>query len=283
MMHRDLHLHVQKQMGEKVRNVTRCGGGDTAVAYAAELDSGQRLFVKTALKGTPFDGEALGLRRLRNAGGLRIPHVLHVDEQCLVLEYVEFGTLGRDFQQRLGAGLAQIHRAEAEAYGFDVDHVIGLSPQRNLPRVPVGEGAWAEFWWTHRLEPVMCRVRDTDLRKRLSRLEARVESILSGTGEAASLLHGDLWSGNVAADETGAPIIFDPAPYYGHREADLAMTRMFGGFTEGFYEAYAEAYPLVDGWRGRLDFYMLYHVLNHLVLFGSAYRAQAERILKVYS
>ena len=270
---------IERALGMNITALRAAGGGDAARSVVLETGSGERLFAKTVSTGAPFPMEALGLERLREAGGVRVPEVRYVEERLLVLECVEFGRPAPDFQERLGRGLAVTHRAGHTAYGFEADHYIGVTPQKNQPWVPDAPGAWAEFWWIHRLEPMLRRLHDDRLRRRVAALEPRVAEIIGGSAETPRLLHGDLWSGNVAADASGSPVIYDPAPYYGHREADLAMTRMFGGFTADFYHAYHETSPLPEGWRDRLDFYMLYHVLNHQVIFGSGYAGQAERIL----
>jgi len=277
-----LRLRVEQALGVAVSDSRPLGGGDAADARRMTTADGRDLFVKTVRDGDPFAAEALGLQRMNLPDGVRVPGVLHVEPRLLVLEYIDFGRPGPDHQRLLGEQLAVTHGVAHTAYGFDVDHYIGLTPQKNLPWIENGPGAWAEFWWTHRLEPMLHRLRDPGLRDRAARLETRVPDVIGDSAETPRLLHGDLWAGNVAADEHGAPVIFDPAPYYGHREADLAMTRMFGGFTPEFYDAYTATAPLPDGWRERLDFYMLYHVLNHVVIFGSGYAGQAERILQAY-
>lgn len=280
-MTQSLRHRLENQLDQALTRWTPTGGGDAAQTYRAELRDGTRLFVKVAKTGAPFTMEALGLRRMRETGTVRVPDVLHVDDDCLVLEWIDFGHPSPDFQTQLGHGLARMHHTVDDAYGFEGDHAIGLSPQKNLPRVPAGPGTWAEFWWTHRLEPMLRRLPSKEAKPFLP-LENKVLPLLSDTGETPSLLHGDLWSGNAAPDAHGAPVLFDPAPYYGHPEADLGMTRMFGGFTADFYRAYQEIRPLVEGWQERLDLYKLYHVLNHWILFGSGYRSQALDILHAH-
>lgn len=278
----ELKSRVESELGVAVEKTRTAGGGDAARAMVLVTADGERLFAKTVSSGAPFPMEALGLRRMRVDGGVRVPEVRHVEDQLLVLECVEFGPPGPDFQETLGRKLARTHRESHSAYGFDADHFIGVTPQKNRPWVADAAGAWAEFWWTHRLQPMLRRLTDDRLRRRVAALEPRIPGMIGSSAETPRLLHGDLWSGNVAADAAGQPVMYDPAPYYGHREADLAMTRMFGGFTPGFYQAYHEAAPLPEGWRERLDFYMLYHVLNHQAIFGSGYAGQAERILDTF-
>ncbi|MCC5843873.1 MAG: fructosamine kinase family protein [Verrucomicrobia bacterium] len=271
------------RLGAAPDRITPAGGGCIATASRIDLTDGRRVFVKQMSGPDPFAAEALGLKHLKVPGGVRVPEVLHVEPGVLFLEWIDLSSAPRhaqkESQRRLGEQLAQTHRKEDSAYGFPLDHVIGSTPQANLPRVPARPGAWPDFWWTHRLEPMIRRL-PSNLRTGFMPLESRVHPLLDGTEESPRILHGDLWSGNAAFDPDGCPVIFDPAPYYGHREADLAMTRMFGGFTRDFYDAYTAAAPLPDGWDVRLDFYMLYHVLNHLILFGNAYLAQARSLLR---
>lgn len=275
----NLDLLCEQAFGQRPRQVFPAGGGCIARAFRLELPDGRRVFAKTLAGADPFPAEAMGLRALQVPGGVRVPEVLHLAPGALFLEWITFRTPPPGFQRELGRRLATTHRKTADSFGFDLDHVIGSTPQKNTPQVPFHPGAWAAFWWEYRLEPMIRRL-PGPLASRFAALESRITALLDGTDEPPSILHGDLWSGNAACDESGAPVFFDPAAYYGRREADLSMTRMFGGFHADFYAAYHEAHPLQDGWSDRLDFYMLYHVLNHVVLFGNSYLAQAEQILK---
>jgi fructosamine-3-kinase len=276
-----LRERLSAALGQPVINFRSARRGDAAHTFTGSLQDGRRFFAKTARIGAPFEIEALGLQRLKMTGSIQVPDVWHVEPGLLVLEQIDFGSPAPDHAQALGRGLAQMHLCLHDAYGFDADHAIGLTPQKNQPWVPQEPGAWAAFWWTHRLEPMIRRLPPEAI-PAFAALETRIAGVVEDTDAAPSLLHGDLWAGNVAADSRGTPVIFDPAPYYGHREADLAMTRMFGGFGEDFYQAYHEANPLATGWQDRLGFYMLYHVLNHWILFGSSYSAQAYSLLHAY-
>jgi protein-ribulosamine 3-kinase len=263
--------------GSRPRRITPVSGGCIAGAGRIDLADGTRLFAKQTDGPDPFEAEALCLRHLKVPGGVRVPDVLHVQPNLLILEWIDFAPPRADSQARLGEQLAVTHRKTDSAFGFPLDHVIGATPQKNLPRIPDGPGAWAEFWWTHRLEPMIRRLPES-LHSGFLPLENRIAPLLTGTDEPPAILHGDLWSGNAVFDTQGQPVMFDPAAYYGHREADLSMTRMFGGFTQDFYNTYNETYPLPEGWQDRLDFYMLYHVLNHVILFGNSYLPQAQRL-----
>jgi fructosamine-3-kinase len=240
-------------------------------------------FAKSVPGPSPFEMEALGLQRLRCPGGVRVPDVIAVRPNLLLLEWIEAGTPASDFQIRLGEQLATTHRIRTHThYGFDQNHFIGATPQTNLPWVPAESGAWADFWWTHRLQPMFQRLKSPDLIRKGLTLSDKLPDLLGDPEETPSLLHGDLWSGNIVADSLGRPVMYDPAPYYGYREAELGMTKLFGGFTRDFFQAYTRTAPLPDGWQDRLDLYKLYHVLNHAVLFGSSYLRQTEALLNRY-
>ena len=264
------------------------GGG--CVNQAARLDLAHgSMFLKynTAAPPSMFSAEASGLERLRAVGaGLRIPEVIGFRDSdeggmaWLALEWLEAVRRPADFGERLGRGLAAIHQAPQEHWGLDEDGFIGPLPQSNRPLT-----SWAEFWWSQRLEPQLAASRsgggigapgDWD------RLAASLPTLLA-TGEAdgPSLLHGDLWGGNVLSAAPGDPALIDPAVYRGHREVDLSMTELFGGFDPGFHAAYREVWPLGAGYEEvRRDVYQLYFLLVHVNLFGGGYIAQTAATLR---
>jgi protein-ribulosamine 3-kinase len=178
----------------------------------------------------------------------------------------------------LGEQLAAMHRATRDRFGWRRDNTIGSTPQVNMQL-----SDWVEFWRRHRLGYQLDLAARNGYRGALqdkgAQLLERLPQFFKGYRPAASLLHGDLWGGNAAVTAGGEPVIFDPAVYYGDREADLAMTTLFGGFTPAFYRAYETQWPLDPGHRERHELYNLYHVLNHLNLFGGGYRAQAEGMI----
>jgi protein-ribulosamine 3-kinase len=258
-----------------VRDTVPVGGGCINASYCVRGHD-TRFFVKTntAARLPAFVNEAAGLRALAATGTLRVPAPLcwgatH-DAAYLVLEHLEFGT--RNSDAALGRGLAALHRVHGTRYGWEHDRRGGTP----------GDD-WVEFWRTQRLGPQLERARDNGYAGRLQDQGARVleglAKLLAGHRPPASLLHGDLWSGNAATLANGEPVVFDPAAYYGDRETDLALTELFGGFGQAFYSAYHAAYPLSPGYTLRKDVYNLYHVLNHLNLFGGGYRAQAEALM----
>ncbi|MDF3128202.1 fructosamine kinase family protein [Kiritimatiellaeota bacterium B1221] len=276
-------IRLEEEGGKKIRRTHKLSGGDAAEAMQVEFEDGTLAFLKTVASGNPFEIEVLGLQRFKCPDGVRVPEVLGGTDAYLLLEWIDFGIPRLEFQNRMGEALALSHlQCRGEAYGFDGDHYIGVTPQQNIPLISVQPGSWAVFWWSHRLEPMFRRLGDQALSRKALRLSDCLADLLPDPEAAPSLLHGDLWSGNVNVDIAGRPVMFDPAPYYGHPEADLGMTRMFGGFDQNFYDAYSQNAFLLTGWEERLELYMLYHVLNHACIFNGGYRVQAERIINKY-
>jgi fructosamine-3-kinase len=276
-------------LGAAIKGTRRLSGGDINDAFELELASGVSVFLKTNAEAPPsmFPAEARGLEWLREAGAVRIPEVLAVSsgyagEPCfLVLELLRPGRQGRDFDERLGHGLAQLHRFGAPRFGFEGDNFIGSLPQRNAAHT-----TWAEFFWCERLEPQLERAvksgrASSRMRDGFERLAARLGRLV-GAEEPPSRLHGDLWGGNLHVDDSGAPCLIDPAVYGGHREVDLAMMRLFGGFGEAVFRAYEEVWPLAPGHAERIALYQLYPLMVHVNLFGGGYGDSVERSLARY-
>jgi fructosamine-3-kinase len=255
------------------------GGGcinDTWVIAGA----GERFFVKLNASDRldMFDAERDALEELAHSDGPRVPRPIacgaDAEHAWLVLEYVELG--GRADWKALGRRLAAQHRCTAPAFGWHRDNTIGSTPQLN-PNTP----NWPDFFRDARLGFQLRLAQANGHRaviERGARLLQSLEVFFAGYRPHPSLLHGDLWSGNAGFCSSGEPVIFDPALYFGDREADLAMTELFGGFGTGFYAAYCEAWPLDPGYPVRKRLYNLYHLLNHLNLFGLGYldRCAAE-------
>ena len=217
--------------------------------------------------------EADGLAALR-AAGMRAPeplsHGVAAGHSYLVLEYLDLG--GRKDFRALGRMLAAAHRKAGPHFGWHRDNYIGATPQQNG-----GCADWSEFWMERRMRPQVELAKRNGFRVAVPSLE-----VLERHKPVASLLHGDLWSGNAGFTAKG-PVVFDPAVYYGDREADLAMTELFGGFPREFYAAYNEVWPVDSGYERRKPLYNLYHLLNHLNLFGGSYLAQVESTLRLLS
>ena len=253
------------------------GGGCINRGFALVGSDGRRYFAKlnAADNLEMFEAEADGLRELEAAAAVRVPRPIASgssgNEAFLVLEWLDLDARGRPAD--LGRQLAQLHRHSQDAFGWWRDNSIGSTPQHNslLPD-------WIAFLRTQRLRPQLDLARRNDAPRALlqqgEHLLERLEVFFPGYRPLPSLLHGDLWGGNHGYAD-GIPVLFDPAVYYGDREADLAMTELFGGYPAEFHAAYREAWPLDPGYRVRKHLYNLYHVLNHFNLFGGGYAAQA--------
>jgi fructosamine-3-kinase len=274
---------VQKQTGvsAEARPLDRVFGGDINQSFRVKHGSAT-LFVKTnkAPRLRMFQAEAAGLQELGRCGGLRTPTAIGSgswrDTAFLVLEH--FDLVGQGDAAALGHGLARTHSCTAKEHGWVRDNTLGSSPQPNL-----WTADWVQFWRDQRLG---FQLRFAGANGYGGRLQRSGERLLDGIGgffegytPQASLLHGDLWGGNYGYLADGQPVVFDPAVYYGDRETDLAMTELFGGFSGEFYAAYRTAWPLDDGYRVRRSLYQLYHILNHLNLFGRAYLSRAQALI----
>ncbi len=256
-------------------------GGDISRAFKLS-DGTHTFFVKLqpAARIAMFEAEEAGLAELAGAHALRVPqvvcHGVAAGEAYLVLEYLPFGPHGDAAQ--LGRLLAQQHRVSARQFGWTQDNWIGATPQPNA-----WHDNWTGFWRNQRLGFQLRLAAENGFTGVLQRdgeaLMSRLDALFDGHIPAPSLLHGDLWGGNHGYLANGAPVIFDPAVYFGDRECDLAMSELFGGFAPDFYAAYREAWPLDAGYAVRKMLYNLYHVLNHANLFGGGYAAQAGRMI----
>jgi fructosamine-3-kinase len=225
--------------------------------------------------------EAEGLAWLRAAGAVRVPEVLGLTDDALVLEWVEPGNRTAVTEEVLGRNLAALHSSGAPAFGWHRDGYIGSLPQRNTPPV---DRDWPSFWMTHRIRPLAHQasqrgVVDGRVPLLVDRLGNRITE-LAGSIETPARVHGDLWWGNVHVDRQGEPWLIDPAAYGGHREVDLAMLHLFGTPSPALIDAYDEAFPLAEGWRDRLALWQLEPLLVHAVLFGGSYGASVRATLE---
>ncbi|WP_445369758.1 fructosamine kinase family protein [Methylomonas sp. BW4-1] len=277
--------HLEAQTGQSLNNhrLSSIGGGDINSAYrlqAANID----WFIKLnrASLAEMFVAEAAGLRELASIGAVRVPKVICFGEcqqhAYLVLEFIELGALHSRSASLFGEQLALLHQRPQAYFGWPIDNTIGSTPQYNARH-----DDWVSFWQQQRLGKQLQFAAANGYRGSLqtqgSKLLENIGVFFSDYRPHPSLLHGDLWGGNAAADNQRQPIIFDPACYYGDREADLAMTELFGGFSRDFYAAYQAEYPLDPGYKTRKTLYNLYHILNHLNLFGSGYLNQANSMI----
>lgn len=256
------------------------GGGSISRSLVIRGVAGEQYFVKLNAPEQVglFVAEQTGLAALRQAGCVRVPQVIGLgvaqDAAWLVLEYLPLQELDRTTAARLGEGLACLHRVTARLYGLADDNVIGATRQPNG-----WYNSWPEFWRTARLGFQLQLARQNGAPARLllqgEKLLAGLDVFFQTYQPVPALLHGDLWAGNAAAC-LGEPVLYDPAVYFGDREADLAMTELFGGFPPAFYSAYQAAWPLDAGYKARRTLYNLYHILNHFNLFGGGYAIQAQ-------
>ncbi|MEM9254079.1 MAG: fructosamine kinase family protein [Pseudomonadota bacterium] len=239
----------------------------------------ERFFVKLndAALLPMFAAEAEGLRAIADSNTVRAPKPITMgarERSWLVLEYIELQPKGECCLQRLGEQLADMHRSTQASFGWHRDNTIGTTPQINHRA-----SDWVTFFSEHRLNVQLKLAVRRGTSPRLldlgRRLQERLPQLFTGYSPRPSLLHGDLWGGNWASDEAGNPVLFDPAVYFGDREADLAMTELFGGFGDRFYQSYVNAWDIDPGYQTRKVLYNLYHILNHFNLFGGGYDRQA--------
>ena len=288
-------------MGEKIRsvfgnevNVCRVRsvpGGDINAAYALELTDGTGLFLKcnSASNAAFFDAEINGLKAIAETKTISVPEPIcsgtYGDRSYLLMSMIESGREIKGYWECFGHDLARMHKADASdfvsggKYGFWRDNFIGAGKQKNTPC-----DTWIEFFREQRLKPqvdLAVRYFDAALIKRIERLYDKLDDLLTEP-EKPALLHGDLWSGNFITGPDGRAWLIDPAVYVGHPEADIAMTQLFGGFARPFYDAYREEGLLGYGYDDRRDIYNLYHMLNHLNLFGSGYLSSVISIIDRY-
>ena len=261
------------------------GGGSINRGGRLTLSDGTIQFLKwNDLKKFPgmFEAEARGLALLAGSKSLIIPGVVIAGDahpyQFLLLEYIDEAPKSKTYWSDLGYGLATLHRGTSEHFGLDHDNYIGSLHQSNSSSL-----SWIDFFIERRLKSQLKlaidgRLIGKEFSKKFDTLFRKLPSLLPE--ERPSLLHGDLWGGNIIVDHNGNPCLIDPAVYYGHREVDLAMTRLFGGFDFTFMDTYTEAYPLLPGYEERFDLYNLYPLLVHVNLFGGGYVAQVASVLK---
>lgn len=258
-------------------------GGSINRSYVMAASDGTKYFLKLNADSAQdmFEAERDGLSELKSAATVRVPEAFDCAEvggvAFLLLEYLDLGAKSSMAGARLGSQLAQLHRTRAPAFGWHRDNTIGSTLQANQ-----WKDDWISFYRDHRLgaqlDLALRNGYGHRLRSRGERLCEQLTDFFDDYEPEPSLLHGDLWGGNWGVLKDGQPVIFDPAVYFGDREADIAMTRLFGGFDPEFYSAYNEAWPLDPGFEYRCDLYNLYHVLNHLNLFGDSYLDQAMTI-----
>jgi fructosamine-3-kinase len=277
--------HIAQTTGQPFNPLEPRQVGGGCINTGLRLTDGDRIyFVKlnSAALLDMFEAESQGLRVMAQTHTLRVPQPLcygmsHT-QSYLVMEYIEMGHAGGNCSELAGRQLAAMHRSTQAGYGWFRDNTIGSTPQENQIC-----DSWVDFWRDHRLGYQLRLAERNGYGGTLQRKGERLMEhfhVLMDHQPQPSLLHGDLWGGNMAYTSEGDPVIFDPAVYYGDREADLAMTELFGGFGNRFYDAYREAWPLAQGYSTRKILYNLYHILNHLNLFGSGYLGQSSSMIE---
>jgi protein-ribulosamine 3-kinase len=278
-----LNTSISEATGKSFRleHDQSAGGGCINQASVITGADGRHFFVKwnSARLADMFAAEAEGLAALAETKSIRVPepvcHGIEGDRCFLVMELLELG--GRLDPARFGEALARMHRHTAERFGWHRDNTIGATPQINAWR-----DDWIDFWREQRLgfqiDLAAKRGGGSSLRDAVQAVMDTLPAFFDGYRPVPSVLHGDLWSGNWDADRWGNPVIYDPAVYFGDRETDLAMTELFGGPGQRFYDAYHATWPIDPGYGVRKDLYNLYHLLNHFNLFGGGYGGQSERL-----
>lgn len=277
--------HIERSVGAKFA-VTRhraIGGGCINRAVLLEGED-ERYFVKLNQSDliTMFEAEAEGLQAIQATQTLRVPAPIcwgtQHDTAYLVLEYIEMGRASTNSFTQLGTNLAALHQTTATQFGWHLDNTIGSTPQINTYT-----DEWVEFLREYRLGYQLQLAANNQISNSTlaagEHLLARLDGFFRTYAPVPSLLHGDLWGGNFSAGDDGMPVVFDPAVYFGDREADLAMTELFGGFDRSFYRSYESVWALDEGYTVRKTLYNLYHVLNHFNLFGGGYGAQAQSMI----
>lgn len=267
-----------------IANRQAVGGGSINSAFRVETKDGQRFFIKLNREELldMFEAEFEGLIELRKPDTIRVPRPIGCGAghgySWLITEYIELHSRNSDTSSHFGQQFAELHRFSNDRFGWHRDNTIGSTPQIND-----WADSWIDFYRQHRLgfqlQLAAKNGYNGSLQQKGERLQSDLGKFFESYSPQPSLMHGDLWGGNKSTDAEGNPVIFDPAVYYGDREADLAMTELFGGFPGGFYEAYDEVWPLDEGYGVRKTLYNLYHILNHANLFGGGYAMQAESMM----
>jgi len=286
----EINKLLEPLLGTTIKSSYTIGGGSINQTQVLELTNGERVFMKQN-SNPPTDfflAEVKGLRLLAKAkNGPRIPKPIALQSgprpTFLIMEYLENSNESKSFSDGLARKLAELHRISQDHFGLDHDNFIGSTPQKNNL-----EKDGIIFFRDHRIQfqrqlAQKAGLLPVSIDKKIDSLCENLNRFLDTSGERPALMHGDLWSGNYFPDSNGNPCIFDPAVYYGLREADIAMTELFGRLPERFYDAYHEAFPMNHGYHERKDLYNLYHLLNHLNLFGSSYLSSIKKIVDRFS
>lgn len=284
-MNSELQDYISNLLNETIIKTNSVSGGDISEAFKI-ITTKNSYFLKTneASKLNMFQTEASALKHINNTNAIKTPEVFVVDtfnnKSFLLMEFIESKTPTVNDFKTLGLQLAVLHNYSSNYFGWEHDNFIGTLPQSNKQYA-----SWCDFYIHQRLKPQLKLAKQRNL---LSESECpSTEKMLQALQQMfqntkPSLLHGDLWGGNYVISKNGEPYLIDPAMYYGHSEVDIAMTKLFGGFGDNFYEAYHKIHPTDSFTNSRIDIYQLYYLLVHLNLFGRSYYVSVSRILQKY-
>lgn len=292
MLHQQFIDHLGQRFTDffestvEIHGHTPVHGGDISQAFMLETNKGRFLIkVNAAIFGLDmFEKEAKGLIHLADTGALKVPRPLFDgkfhQQIFLIMEYIDPGNTAQDFWENFGEGMAKLHYNSSDQFGLDYDNYLGKLVQKNTRH-----NSWDAFYSAERILRLVNKAQQKGLLetkhiKQAEQLSAKLSSLFPG--EKPALLHGDLWKGNFIAGANGYVAIYDPAIYYGSREMDIAMARLFGGFEDRFYDSYHYHFPLQDGWEERLQACQLYPLLVHLLLFGGHYRQMVTEVLEKF-
>lgn len=285
-MEKDFEIQLTDLLGETVLRSQPVAGGDISEAYLLRLQN-QKVFCKLNYAQNAYSmfiSEAAGLKTISDSGAIKTPEIIGCSElkrgACLLLEYIEPGKPTTVAMRNFGRQLAALHLISNEDYGLEEDNYIGSLQQSNTKY-----SSWASFYARERLLPQLQLACEKNLIStnevpQIQNIENTIDKYTAGT--KPGLLHGDLWRGNFLISTNDEPYLIDPAAYYGHSEVDIAMTKLFGGFSGDFYTAYHEIIPLSDGYVERQDLYQLYYLLVHLNLFGRSYYPAVAASINTY-
>lgn len=282
-MLQELQEHVQQYFGATIYDYQSVNGGDISQAYLLETSSGALFLKYHAAPFAPdlFAAESRGVQILQASGSIKTPQVIgqgYLEQgSYLLMEYIPTGQASPDFWQNFGHALGRLHQHSQAHFGLDHPNFIGSLAQSNK-----AHSDWPDFYISERLNPQITLARNRNLInkqtvKDFDRLFLRLTELCPA--EPPALIHGDLWNGNFLVDVQGAPVLIDPSVAYAHREMDLAMTKLFGGFSETFYKAYEEIRPLEKGFSNRIEIYQLYYLMVHVNIFGTSYVPAVKKIL----
>lgn len=273
-------------LSSEILKTQSIGGGSINQAFLVQTSSNSFFLKYNTAQAHPkiFSSELQGLQLMANTKTIRIPQPYYAYEglqySFILMEYIEQKGYAPDFWQQFAYKLADLHSQSSKSFGLNFSNYMGSLSQSNKQH-----SSFVEFFIEERLEPQIRLARNNGyLNSKHIRQSENLYSELASIfpNENPSLVHGDLWSGNFMCDEQGQAVIMDPAVYFGHREVDIAITIMFGGFSPEFYESYQKNFPMEKGWEERLPYYNLYPVLIHINLFGHSYLGEFERVLKVF-